>query len=218
MDKPSLLCEKDKALLREFSSRAIRRLSHGPLRAFRVPFVDAYLDANVLKEVEKDRLIIERAAAVFASGEGMREADVDAVFEETKGVDRNFVNHIAIPALSVTVRYEDIAEIRKRRIRSLSRAVSEVLGAWTNELPLEDAVRAAWPETRFRETLTGILHLYNLETRILGRSLRLLPPFHAAAAHVTDALFDAMEAAAKDLVDECAKTLYQERPACLNRT
>ncbi len=205
MDRIALLCEKDSIMLTEFSRRSLDRMTGRSLRGAHLPFVGAYLDANVKKEVEKDRLIIEHAGASFSTG---RELDVDAVFEETKGVDKLFVRNLAIPALSITVRYSDIAEVRKKRIAALSGAVRGILAHWKDDLPLDDALRAAYPEQAFGETLREILHLYNQETRLLSRSIRLFPPFNGAVEFVADTLFETMEKVSVDLVAEYSNKIF----------
>jgi hypothetical protein len=212
LDKASVLCEKDGIMLREFSGRVVKRVSGRPLRAIRLPFIGAYLDANIMKEVEKDRLIICRAADALKAGKGPGDLDLDALFEETKSVDRTFVKNLRIPSLSVRVRYEDFAGIRKDRIRLLAGAVHDILRGWDDESPFEERLRAVYAEEEFKRAVTGILHLYNCETRMLSRSIRFFPPFHLAMTAFADALFDAMEAVSRDLADEYAKLIYQGVP------
>ena len=96
MDKADILCEKDEALLREFSRRVVRRVT-GRAVPFRLPFLGDYIDANVMKEVEKDRIVIRRASEVFHAGRGASDTDREELFEETKAVDRTFVQHLPIP-------------------------------------------------------------------------------------------------------------------------
>ena len=97
MDKAAILCDKDKALLREFSRRVVGRVTGRAVPAFKLPFIGAYIDSNVMKEVEKDRIVICRAAEAFMAGKGAGDMDHDALFEETKAVDRTFVKKSADP-------------------------------------------------------------------------------------------------------------------------
>jgi hypothetical protein len=207
MDKANILCEKDEALLREFSRRVVRRVT-GRAVPFRLPFLGDYIDANVMKEVEKDRIVIRRASEVFHAGRGVSDMDREALFEETKAVDRTFVRHLRIPVFSLTVRYEDFADIRKKRIRLLADEVHTVLRTWDDAAALEETLRAAYSPDRFKESLTEILHLYNLETRILSRSVRFLPPFHGVMAKFADVLFHTMEAESRELVEDYANKIY----------
>ena len=207
MDKAAILCEKDGALLREFSRRVVRRVTHRAV-PIRLPFIGDYIDSNVMKEVEKDRIVIRRASEVFYAGRGFSDTDREELFEETKAVDRTFVQHLRIPVFSLTVRYEDFADIRKKRIRLLVDAVHAVLRGWNDAATLEETLRAVFPLDQFKESLTEILHLYNLETRILSRSVRFLPPFHGVMAKFADVLFNTMETESRDLVDDYANKIY----------
>ena len=207
MDKAAILCEKDGALLREFSRRVVRRVTHRAV-PIRLPFIGDYIDSNVMKEVEKDRIVICRASEAFHAGKGAVDMDRDALFEETKAVDRTFVKKLLIPSFSLNVRYEDFADIRKKRIRLLVDAVHAVLRGWNDAATLEETLRAVFPLDQFKESLTEILHLYNLETRILSRSVRFLPPFHGVMAKFADVLFNTMETESRDLVDDYANNIY----------
>jgi hypothetical protein len=212
MDKAAVLCEKDKIMLQEFSRRVVKRVTGRSLPAFRLPFIGAYIDANVMKEVEKDRIIICRAAEAFAAGKGAHDVDSDALFEETKGVDRSFVKNLIIPSLSVSLRYEDFAGIRKTRIRLLANEVHHVLRGWDDTSSFEERLRSVYSAEQFKEAVIEILHLYNLETRILSRSTRFFPPFRTAMKVFADTLFDAMEAVSRDLAGDYTVKIYQGMP------
>jgi len=161
-----------------------------------------------MKEVDKDRIIINAAAALFRSGGQVDTLAVDAVFEDTKAVDKAFVRKLLVPSLSVTVRYEDFADIRKGRIRCLSRAVHGLLAAWDEAASFEDAVRKAYTAQQFKDVLTEILHLYNLETKMVGKSTKFFHPFNTALNLFSDTLFDSMEETSVVLVGEYARTLF----------
>src|SRR5208283_2311440 len=122
------------------------------------------MDINVRKEVEKDRLIVEHASAAFHRGGEIGSAYVDEVFEKTKDVDREYIRKLSLPMVSIEVRYEDFADIRKQRIGSLSRAVCSMLSAWDASESFENAVKKTFSAGQFQETIGEILHLYNLET------------------------------------------------------
>jgi hypothetical protein len=213
MDKTAILCEKDKVMLQEFSRRVVKRVTGRSLPAFRLPFIGDYIDANVMKEVEKDRIIICHAAEAFAAGKGPDDMDSDALFEETKTVDHTFVKNLIIPSLSVRVRYEDFAGIRKTRIRLLANDVHRVLRGWDEASSFEERLRSAYAAEQFREAVIEILHLYNLETRMLSRSTRFFPPFRTAMKVFADTLFDVMEAVSRDLADDYAIKIYQGAPS-----
>lgn len=213
MDRTTLLCGKDRIMLTEFSKRSLERIAGRSLRVAPLPFIETYLDANVRKEVEKDRLIIGHAGKVFAAGKGAGDLDVDAVFEQTKEVDSLFVRNVMIPALFITVRYEDIEDTRKKRIRHLGGMAHGILSRWKDGASFEDTLRAAYSEKTFEKAIREILHLYNRETRQLSRSIRLLPPFNSAVDIVADTLFDIMEAVSKDMAAEYSNKIFGGKPA-----
>lgn len=207
MDKVGVLCDKDKALLEEFSKRVLQHI--GGLTLFaHLPFITDYLEANVRKEAEKDRVVITRAAAAFPSCAGDEALIVDSLFEETKTVDAAFVKTLLIPSLVITVCYEDIADIRKKRIQLLLKAVYGLLAQWEDAASFEECVRKTYSKQGLKEELGEMLHLYNLEIRNLNNSIRFLPPFKGAVNFFADALFDAMQTASTDLVRDCGKKIF----------
>ena len=215
MDKISLLCEWDSELMHEFSRRAFQRFTGRTLWAIPLPFVSSYMEANVRKEVEKDRLIIEHAAAIRAGGKDLQDLDVEEVFEETKAVDKTFLSGLLVPSLSIRVRYEDIAGVRKDRIKRLSRTVYDLLGGWRDALNFADIVKLTYSESEFKGAVLDVLRLYNLETRLLGKSIKFLPPFSRAINQFSEALFEAMEQVADEMAESCAKKIYgQEQMPC----
>jgi len=92
MSKVEALCDTDREMMLEFSSLCVSRLNNYlPLKLFLSPF-QHFLDANVIKEIEKDRLIIENAATHFERGRNRDDLDVNDIFEMTIKVDDEFVN------------------------------------------------------------------------------------------------------------------------------
>jgi len=206
MNKTNVLCDKDRAMLTAFSKRTLAHLTVRML-----PFVTDYMNTNVMKEVEKDRIIIEHAVAAFMADTSVDEPEIDDIFEQTKTVDRAFVKGLMIPSMAIKVRHEDIEDIRKARIRCLSKAVFRVLGNWPDSLEFEAGIRQAYSEQEFKATLAEILHLYNQETRALSSSINFLDPFSTAMKFFAGAIFDSMETAAKELTEECTTTIFEEK-------
>lgn len=212
MDRAGILCAHDKGMLLEFSRRSVEHLSGRSILFLPLPFFHAYMDANVGKEIEKDRLIIEHAAAAFDAGTGICDEDVEDIFEKTKAVDKKFLRKVSIPSLSIKVRYDDISEIRKQRIKYLAGKVVDILHVWDDDATFSDAVKKTCTDKLFREAVVRILHLYNLETRMLSRSIRLFAPLHSAVEAFADALFDVMEEVTEEMADECTKKIFKGAP------
>jgi hypothetical protein len=211
VDKVSLLCVKDGQILHDFSKRSIDRLKDRPIVCMPLPFFRTYMNANVAKEVDKDRLIIEYAAARHREGRACCDDDIEEMFELTKQVDKAFLRKVTIPSLSIKVRYEDIEAIRKSRINCISRCVHDLLASWKDDRPVEDAVRAAYTEQEFKGTMTEILHLYNLETKKLSNSIRLFGPLQMAVDAFAEALYRTMEEVMGSMTDSYAAMIYRKR-------
>jgi hypothetical protein len=196
-------------MLYEFSRRSFERLAGHSLLSS-LPFFSSYYDANIRKEADKDRLVIEEAAAAFGAGKPVSDLDLEDIFERTKAVDAAFLKHLKIPLFSKSVRYSDIADIRIQRIWRISRTVYDLLNNWPDTAAFADAVRNAYTEREFKKVLADVLHLYNQETRMLGLSLKFLPPFSKAMSSFSGALFQAMEDATEGMTDTYARKLFGE--------
>ncbi len=206
MDRIGQLCNADSDMMHEFSRRSIARISGGPLLSVALAFFPSYLEANVGKEVEKDRLIIEEAAAAFAAGRPVCDLDLEEIFEKTKKTDKAFLDGLLIPSFTITVHYGDFADVRIRRIWRIAKTVYAVLGKWPAGATLAEAARSAYGAAEFRDLIAEILHLYSLETKTLGDAIR--SPFHAAIRASSEALFQAMEEATKELSSAYAERIY----------
>ena len=211
MNKVDILCDKDRMLMHDFSRQSLSRMSSHATVLGALPFFSTYQDTNVKKEVDKDRLIIREAAAAFESGRPVCDLDLEEIFEKTKDVDKIFLGNLAIPFFTISVRYSDFADIRIQRIWRISRSVYELLSHWPEGASFTDAVRNAYPADKFREVLVEILHLYNEETRMLGKSIRHLGPFRAAVNAYTEALHQAMEDVMSSLTVSAVQRIYGDK-------
>ncbi len=207
------MCKKDKELMYSFSQQSLKRASQHSLVLARLPFFSAYIDANVKKEVDKDRLIIEFAAEKYDEGKPARDLDLEDVFEETKQVDKDFLNNLFIPTLSFHMRYVDFADIRIQRIWLISKTVYALLENWPEAGSFADAARAAYTRKKFKKRLIDILHLYNEETRILSKSLRLFGPLNKMVGSYAEGLYHAMEAITSDITDTFTRKIYGDETA-----
>ncbi len=210
MNRIDILCEQDSSMMHEFSRRSLDRISGGTLLSMARSFFSTYMQANVRKEIEKDRLIIEEAAAAYEAGRPACDLDLEDIFEKTKGTDSRFLEGLMIPSFSIVVHYGDFADIRIQRIWRISKTVYALLGRWPEEASFADAAKASFSEDEFRSIIGELLHLYSMETRMLGEAIR--SPFRAAISAAGETLFRAMEEAKEELANDCAKMIY-ERPS-----
>jgi hypothetical protein len=211
MDKVTVLCDKDRDMMYEFSRRSLDRISGRSLLLNSLPFFSTYMDANVKKEVEKDRLIIEEAAEAYKAGKPVCDLDLEDIFEKTKRVDKTFLENLLIPSFSLSVRYSDFADIRIQRIWRISRTVYTLLAKWQDTASFTDAARNAYTEKQFKEILAEILHLYNQETRMLSKSIKLFSPFNKAVSTFVETLFQAMEETTEDMAGIYTKKIFGDK-------
>lgn len=205
------LCNHDKGMMLEFSGICVRRLGrYLPLKFF-LSLFQHVLDANVLKEIEKDRLIIEHAASGCERGMDRAAVAVDELFEKTKGIDDEFIRKLSTPLLSIDVRYEDFAEIRKKRIVSFVDMVFDVMGKWQDVLSFAENVKNTYAENNYREVLREVLHLYNIETRMLSHSFTFFGPAGRVKDLFADKLFATMEKTAEDIAAEYTRKVYKDK-------
>ena len=209
MDRTGILCDKDRDMMYEFSERSIDRIHGSPLLSLALSFFSTYQNANVRKEVEKDRLIITEAAHAFETGQAFCDLDLEDIFEKTKKVDKAFLDSLMVPPFSISVRYSDIADVRIQRIWRLSRAVYALLGNWPDSASFTDCVRTTYTEKEFKALLLEVLHLYTLETRMLGDAIR--SPFHKTISGYSEALFQAMENTVEELSQTYALKIFGEK-------
>ena len=211
MDKIGILCEKDRVMMEEFSSRSLDRIRGNSLVLASLPFFSSYFAANVKKEVDKDRLIIEEAGQAFEAGKPVCDLDLEEIFEKTKTVDKQFIKSLRIPSISLSVRYGDIADIRIQRIWRISRAVYELLREWPDTGSFADIVRKVYTGKEFKAIIMDILRLYNQETRMLSHSIRLIPPFNSAMSSLSETLFQSMDSVTESMADTYTTQLFGDK-------
>jgi hypothetical protein len=211
VDKIGILCEKDRVMMEEFSSRSLDRIRSNSLLLASLPFFSSYFAANVKKEVDKDRLIIEEAGQAFEAGKPVCDLDLEEIFEKTKTVDKQFIKSLRIPSISLSVRYGDIADIRIQRIWRISRAVYELLREWPDTGSFADIVRKVYTGKEFKAIIMDILRLYNQETRMLSHSIRLIPPFNSAMSSLSETLFQSMDSVTESMADTYTTQLFGDK-------
>ena len=207
MDRVAILCRKDKDMMERFARLSLRSAGDESLLLLGLPFFASYIEANVKKEVDKDRIIIEHAAREYYAGKPRCDLDLEDMFERTKEVDKAFLGSLMIPSFSFHVRYSDFADIRIQRIWLLSKTVYALLQKWPDTATFRDAVRNVYSGEQLKERLRDILHLYNEETRILSKSLRL-GPLSGAVDSYAETMYEAMEKIAGDLAARYARKIY----------
>jgi hypothetical protein len=208
VNRLDVLIRKDSEMMRDFSTRCLARIeTRRTMKLLLAPF-HRFLEANVVKEIDKDRLIIECAVSAFDAGTDLQSINREALFEKTKHLDAAFIRKVPVPLISIDVRYQDFAEIRKKRIDLIFETVYGLSTNWKEKITFPALVRETYTPKRFGETITEILHLYNLETRELGRSIKLPPPVGKAATLFVATLYTIMEEVAAQISREYTEKIF----------
>ena len=207
MNRLDVLDSKNREMVHEFSSRCISRIEgHVPLKALLAPF-HRFLDANVEKEADKDRLIIECAVAAHQDGTDLRAVSLHDLFEMTRHVDAAFLKKISLPLLP-DVRYQDIVDIRNKRIDVLFGTVCDLMKNWKEHHSFSETVRKTYSPEQFRKIIIDILQLYRLETMMVAASIKLPFPARKAKDLIEPRLYAIMELVAEEIAGEYTEKVF----------
>jgi hypothetical protein len=196
-------------ILKTYSQRTCNALATVlPLR-LALPRIEPMLALNVAKEVRKDTLVIRRAGQAFASGCQPDGAMARRLFEETKDIDRVFVEQAQGFPVAIVIRYDQIAPIRTERIEHLQTAVYRVLEAAPQAVGIRRAIQSAFPSVEFERQLYELLRLYAEETRVLTRAFGLPAPLAMLRELLVHSLYKTMDTTAVRMSREAAGTVYR---------
>src|SRR3970040_364932 len=120
----------DGRMMQEFSARTVRRLEDHSLFKLLLPVFRSFLEINVRKEIEKDRVAIMRAATVQRAGGTPGPADLEALLQQAREIDQRFLREAAVFPVNIQIEYRDIEQFRRRRIEMLLAAAHAVFARW----------------------------------------------------------------------------------------
>jgi hypothetical protein len=199
----------DAAMMREFSARTVRRLESHTLFGLLLPVFRSFLEINVRKEIEKDRLAILRAAAAQRAGGAPAPADVEALLQQAREVDQRFLREAAVFPVNIRIEYRDLDPFRRRRIQMLLEAAHALFTRWDTAPRFRAAVAAQYARAEFEALLREIMQLYGAETRALSRSVRIPSLFNIARDSISDTVYSVMTGVAADLAGELSRQVYR---------
>lgn len=209
MDKVRVLCAMSGAMMQEFSTRTATRLGDHTLFRLLLPAFRAFLDINVRKEIEKDRLVILHAAAARRAGGAPQEADIQRLLQQAREIDQRFLQQAAVFPVSIHIEYRDIEEFRRRRIERLLELAGRLLAQWEVTPRFRAAVAGVYAADEFRARLREILELYSAETKMLSRSVRIPQIFNFARDSLSETVHTVMLGVAKELAGELTHKVYR---------
>ncbi len=195
--------------MQEFSARTAARLEDYTLFKLLLPVFRSFLEINVRKEVEKDRLVIQRAAAARRAGGAPGQVDLKPLLQQAREIDRRFLHQAAVFPVNIHIEYRDIEQIRERRIEKQLAAAYGLIARWEATPHFRAAVAGLYTQAEFESLLRDILLLYSTETRALSRSVRIPHILNIARDSVSDAVYTVMTGVADDLAGELSRRVYR---------
>jgi hypothetical protein len=196
-------------MLQAFSQRTVEGLKKHTLFRLALPPFQSFLDINVSKEVEKDRVVIVRASELQQSATRPVPDHVAALLLEARKIDQSFLRKATVFPVDIKIQYQDIERYRQQRIDLLLQASYRILSQWQGVSSFRTTVYALYSELQFQDLLHSLLGLYATETRMLSRSVRLPGLLSLARDSVTQTITNVMQQEAKTLASALAHTLYQ---------
>lgn len=190
-------------MMQEFSTRTAARLGDYTLFKLLLPAFRAFLDINVRKEIEKDRLVIMRA------GSAPQEADIQRLLQQAREIDQKFLQQAAVFPVNIHIEYRDIEEFRRRRIERLLELAGRLLAQWETTPRFRAAVAHLYSRAEFESLLREILELYSAETKMLSRSVHIPQIFNFARDSLSETVHTVMVSVAKGLAAELTRKVYR---------
>ena len=209
MDKVRVLCAMSGAMMQEFSTRTAARLGDHTLFRLMLPAFRAFLDINVRKEIEKDRLVIMRAADAQRADSTPQDADIQRLLQQAREIDQKFLQQAAVFPVSIHIEYRDIEEFRRRRIERLLELAGRLLAQWETMPRFRAAVARLYSRAEFESLLREILELYSAETKMLSRSVHIPQIFNFARDSLSETVHTVMVSVAKGLATELTRKVYR---------
>jgi hypothetical protein len=207
-----VLAAVNRRMLEVFSRRTVEALRGMLPVRLALPHLEPVLALNVAKEADKDAIVIRCGAEAVAAGAPPGREAVRRLIEETKFIDRAFLERIGAFPLKLVIRYEEIGPVRTQRIERLLIITYRVLDAWRTSSGLRTALRAVYPQVELNRELYDILKLYALETDALSRSVRLPVVLAPLRERLARGLHSVMSAAALGLASDLSQVVYRRAP------
>lgn len=196
-------------MMQEFSKRTAAQLGDYTLFKLLLPAFRAFLDINVRKEIEKDRLVIMRAADAQRVGSAPQEADIQRLLQQAREIDQKFLQQAAVFPVNIHIEYRDIEAFRRCRIERLLALAGSLLAQWEVTPRFRAAVAHLYSRAEFESLLREILELYSAETKMLSRSVHIPQIFNFARDSLSETVHTVMVSVAKGLAAELTRKVYR---------
>ena len=210
MNRVKVLCAMNRVMLQAFSQRTVEGLKSHTLFRLALPPFQSFLDINVDKEVEKDRMVIVRAAELYQSGTRPGQEHMTALLQEARKIDQTFLRKATVFPVDIQIQYQDIEQYRQRRIELLLQTSYQIITQWQGLSSFRAAVNELYNEQQFRDLLHNLLKLYASETRMLSHSVRIPYPLSLARDSVTLTITSVMQQEAETLAKSLAHRVFKQ--------
>jgi hypothetical protein len=209
VDKVNVLSAMNEFMMQEFSRRTVVGLKQYTLFNLLLPAFQSFLEINVSKEVEKDRLVISCAAAAQRAGRKPDDTDSKRLLQQAREIDRTFLQRASFFPISIDISYGEIEEFRRARFDQLLEASHGLLAQWEAVPRFRLAVAGLYTQEQFKDRLREILRLYGMETKMLSRSVKIPQALAIARDSLAETVYSVMEDAAEDLAREFANRTFR---------
>jgi hypothetical protein len=209
LDRARVLSAVNRRIIEIFSRRTVDALRAVLPVRLALPHLEPVLALNVAKEADKDAIVIRCGAEALATGSPPGRETVRRLIEETKSIDRAFLDRIGAFPVGIVIHYEEVAPVRTQRIERLLFAAYRILDAWRTASGLRTAVWAVYPQAELDRELYDMLKLYALETNALSRSVRLPAVLTPLRERLARGLNSVMNAAAMQLASDLSRVVYR---------
>jgi hypothetical protein len=148
---------------------------------------------------------------VVAAGRAPGHGELQQLYEASKQIDREFLEHSRAFPVGIVVRYGEIAPVRLARIELLLGAACRILQARRGESGVRAALRAAFGQVELEHLMRELLRLYAEETRLLSHSVRLPTLLVPAREKIAQKLLHTMGEVGARLAGDLARLVYHDK-------
>jgi len=208
-DRARTLAAVNRRILETFSRRTVDALRDMLPVRLALLHLEPVLALNVAKEAHKDALVIRCGAEALAAGSSPGSEIVRRLLEETKSIDRAFLDRIGAFPVGIVIRYEEVAPVRMQRIERLLFTAYRILDAWRTATGLRAALQASCAQPELERDLCDMLKLYALETNALSRSVRLPALLTPLRERLARGLNNTMNSVAMQLAGDLTRVVYR---------
>ena len=198
-------------MMREFSQRTIDRLGRNKLFKLLLPTFESFLLFNINKEIEKNRYAICQSADTLKNGRQPDDTDTQLLLKKAREIDEEFLQKANSLSSAINIRYQDIEQVRRKRIELLLQSSYRILNKWQDIPQIRVVIASLFDQQQFHILLHDILGLYIDETKILSNSVKIPHALFFVRDSVLKTIHSVMAEVAEELASELTNRIYITR-------